>query len=110
VNWSGNQSSDAARAASTPWDSNALILDVRSPGEYASGHVDGAVNLPLDRFVDNYATLAPDKAQQIVLYCQSGARSGQAMQFMAQQGYSRVVNGISPGAVALKTSRPIRRD
>ena len=110
MNWFGKQSPDAADAASAPWDSNALILDVRSPGEYASGHVDGAVNLPLDRFVDIYAALAPDKARQIVLYCQSGARSGQAVQFLAQQGYSRVVNGISPGAVALRTGRPIRRE
>jgi phage shock protein E len=110
VNWYGRQSSDATGAASAPWDENALILDVRSPGEFASGHVDGAVNLPLDRFVDNYAALAPDKAQQIVMYCQSGARSGQAVQFLAQQGYTKVVNGISAGAVALKTGRPIRRD
>ncbi len=109
MNWFGKQSPDAADAASAPWDSNALILDVRSPGEYASGHVDGAVNLPLDRFVQGYAELAADKSKQIVLYCQSGARSGQAMQFMQQQGYVNVVNGISAGAVALKTNRPIRR-
>lgn len=87
-----------------------MIIDVRSPGEFASGHVDGALNLPLDHFVDGYAALAPDKSRQVVLYCQSGGRSGQAVQFLVQQGYSKVVNGISPGAVALKTNRPIRRD
>lgn len=83
---------------------------MRSPGEFASGHVDGALSLPLDHFVDGYAALAPDKSRQVVLYCQSGGRSGQAVQFLVQQGYSKVVNGISPGAVALKTNRPIRRD
>ena len=57
MNSFGNPTSDA----SASWDDKALLLDVRSPGEYASGHVDGAVNLPLDRFVDNYAALAPDK-------------------------------------------------
>ncbi len=85
------------------------MIDVRSPAEYASGYVDGALNLPLDRFVQGYAALAPDKSRQLVVYCHSGARSGQAAQFLQQQGYENVVNGISPGAVALKTKRPIRR-
>ena len=85
------------------------MLDVRSPGEYASGCVEGAVSLPLDRFVQEYESLAPDKTRQIVVYCQSGARSGQAVQFLQQQNYANVVNGISAGTVALKTGRPIHR-
>ena len=87
-----------------------MLIDVRSPLEYASGHVDGAINLPLDQFVQGYQGVAPDKSRQVVLYCQSGARSGQAVQFLAQQGYSRAVNGISAGTVSLRTGRPIRRD
>jgi len=73
------------------------------------GHVDGALNLPLDRFVHDYASVAPDKSKQIVLHCHSGARSGQAMQFLRQQNYENVFNGGSVGEVALKTSRPIHR-
>ena len=96
-------------SAPAAWDEDALMIDVRSPAEYASGYVDGALNLPLDRFVQGYAALAPDKSRQLVVYCHSGARSGQAAQFLQQQGYENVVNGISPGAVALKTKRPIRR-
>ena len=92
-----------------PWDAQALIIDVRSEGEFASGHVDGALNLPLDRFSQNHAQIARDKAKQIVLYCRSGARSGQAMQFLMQQGYANVVNGGSAEAVAFKTNRHIRR-
>ena len=92
------------------WDDDALLIDVRSPGEYAAGHVEGAINLPLDRFVQNYESVAPDKSRQLVLYCQSGARSGQAVPFLAQQGYHKVVNGISAGTVALRTGRAIRRD
>lgn len=83
---------------------------MRSDAEYASGHVDGAVNLPLERFVQTYESVAPDKARQTILYCQSGARSGQAVQFLTQQGYTKVLNGISAGAVAIRTNRPIRRD
>ena len=56
---------------------NFIIIDVRSPMEYASGHVEGSVNLPLDRFVDAHAVVIPDKAKQVVVYCASGARSSQ---------------------------------
>ncbi|MFZ4478266.1 MAG: rhodanese-like domain-containing protein [Rhodoferax sp.] len=92
------------------WDTDALLIDVRTAAEYAGGHVEGAINLPLDRFAQDYATVAPDPSRQIILYCQSGARSGQALQFLQQQRYKQVVNGGSAAAVALKTDRPIRRD
>jgi len=92
--------SSAPKAAVTSLSSDAIILDVRSPMEFASGHVEGAISLPLDRFVDQYASLLPDKAQQVVVYCASGARSGQAVQYLAQQGYTNVKNGISAQAVA----------
>lgn len=74
---------------------SAVILDVRSPAEYATGHVTGATNLPLDRFVDGYPAIAPDKSKPVVIYCASGARSAQAVQYLQQQGYANVVNGIS---------------
>jgi len=51
------------------------LVDVREPGEYAAGHVDGATNLPLSRFDAN---LLP-KGKPVVLICRSGARSGQAL-------------------------------
>jgi phage shock protein E len=86
-----------------------LLLDVRSAAEFASGHVEGAFNLPLDRFVQEYERVAPDRSRQIVVYCQSGARSGQAVQFLLQQNYAKVVNGISAATVALKTGRAICR-
>ena len=86
-----------------------MLIDVRTPAEYASGYVDGALNLPMDRFAQNYASLAPDKSRQIILYCHSGARSGAAMQFLQQHQYEDVINGGSVGAVAIQTNRPIRR-
>ena len=106
MNGSNHPSSNASGAA---WDTDDLLIDVRSPGEFATGYVEGAINLPLDRFVQAYESVMPDKSRQIVLYCQSGARSGQALQFLAQQGYGKVVNGISAATVALKTGHPIRR-
>ena len=49
MNWFSRMRSPA-EPASAPLPGNALVIDVRSPGEYASGHVQGAINLPLDRF------------------------------------------------------------
>ena len=84
-----------------------VIIDVRSPIEYASGHVAGSVNLPLGNFVDGYARLIGDKAQPIVVYCASGARSGQAVQFLQAQGYGNVVNGVSCHHVASRLGKAL---
>lgn len=108
MNWLTNLSSHAPNSESPAWDEDALIIDVRTPGEYASGHVDGALNLPLDRFIQNHAGVVSDKSRQIILYCQSGARSAQATQFLKQQNYQNVINGGSAGVVAMKANRPIR--
>ena len=87
--------------------SSAIIIDVRSPLEFASGHVDGAINLPLDHFVDRYAGVIPDKSQQVVVYCASGGRSAQAVQFLLAQGYANASNGISCHHVARHFSKPV---
>jgi len=84
-----------------------IIIDVRSPLEYASGHVEGSVNIPLDRFVDAYANIIQDKGKQVVVYCASGARSGQAVQFLLAQGYANVVNGISCRNVASSLDKSV---
>lgn len=77
-----------AQAKSTE---NAVLLDVRTPQEYAGGHVPGSVNLPLDRI----GTIAIDKAQPLFVYCRSGARSGQACAYLSAEGY----NAINIGGV-----------
>lgn len=85
------------------------LVDVRSPGEYQSGHVDGAVNLPLDRLMQDAPALLPDLSADLLLYCLSGARSQMAAQGLQQLGYSRVRNGGSVGMVAMQTGLGIRR-
>lgn len=84
----------------SPAPSQAVIIDVRSPAEFESGHIDCAVNLPLDCFVDGYPRVAPDKQQLVVVYCAAGARAEQAVQYLKAQGYAQVVNGISARHVA----------
>ncbi len=87
-----------------------MVIDVRSPGEFASGHVRDAINLPLDRFAQDIERVAPDKQTPIVLCCASGARSGMACNFMQQMGYHQVINGGSAGAVSLQLNLPIDRN
>lgn len=88
---------------------NCLLLDVRSPGEFAAGHVAGAINLPLDRLTQEVSVHCPDKEQPMLVYCLSGARSGMAVQWLQQTGYAHAVNGGGVSAVALELGRPIQR-
>lgn len=108
MNWFARMLIPSPREA-TPLPPQALLIDVRTAGEYARGHVDGAVNLPLDRFAREVEMLVPDKDVPVVLYCMSGARSGSACDLMRKLGYQQVVNGGSAGALALRVDRPIRR-
>lgn len=69
----------------------ALLLDVRTEGEYAEGHVPGAKNLPLQA-LEGIAALAPAKDTPLYVYCRSGARSDQAAGQLQRMGYTRVTN------------------
>lgn len=69
----------------------ALLLDVRTPGEYAEGHVPGAKNLPLQS-LEGIAALSPAKDAPLYVYCRSGARSSQAASQLQRMGYTQVTN------------------
>ena len=86
-----------------------LLVEVRSRPEFESGLVDGALHLSVERLVHDAPTVLPDKDARLLLYCLSGARSGMALQWLRQMGYTQAVNGGSVGAVALQTGRSIRR-
>jgi|TARA_B110000240_G_scaffold9929_1_gene10625 rhodanese-related sulfurtransferase len=66
------------------------IVDVRTPGEFVGGHVAGSVNIPLNEVVSRIDELK--KMQPMVLCCASGGRSGQAADYLIEQGLD-VVNG-----------------
>ena len=66
------------------------IVDVRTPGEFVGGHVAGSVNIPLNEVVSRIDELK--KMQPMVLCCASGGRSGQAADYLTDQGLD-VVNG-----------------
>ena len=69
----------------------ARVIDVRTPAEFADGAFPGAINIPLAALPARMTELEP-KDKPIVLYCESGARSGQAAWFLKQAGFADVVN------------------
>ena len=69
----------------------ARIVDVRSPAEFKDGAYPGAINIPLPLLPLRLSELEP-KTDPIVLYCASGARSGQGMRLLKQNGFTDVIN------------------
>ena len=69
----------------------AVLIDVRTPAEYAAGHIEGAINLPLDALEDREDAI-PDKNTPVFVYCRSGARSGRAAAYLTGCGYTDVKN------------------
>jgi rhodanese-related sulfurtransferase len=70
---------------------DALVLDVREPGEYGAGHVLGAKNVPLAK-LDAPGDLAKRKDKPVIVYCDGGDRSGKALAALRKHGFARVLN------------------
>ena len=69
-----------------------LIVDVRTPAEFAGGAYPGALNIPLDELPNRLGELG-EKSRDITVYCASGARSAYAQRMLEQMGYANVKNG-----------------
>jgi phage shock protein E len=69
----------------------AFIVDVRTPGEFAGGHANGSVNIPLDQLPQQLSKFKNKK--NIIVCCQSGGRSGQAKVLLEKTGIANVING-----------------
>lgn len=76
----------------------AFLVDVRSLEEFAGGSAEGAVNIPLDSVTRQI--LKFEGKRNIVVFCRSGNRSGQAKSILEQKGFKNVVNGGTWNAVA----------
>jgi len=70
----------------------ALVIDVRSPEEFRSGHVPEAMNIPLGEFRESLPRRVKDKSQVLLLHCLSGGRSGIAQHQAKLLGYRKVFN------------------
>jgi len=65
------------------------VLDVRTPGEFAAGHLPGATNIPYDELDRRAAELGPPSTP-VLLYCRSGRRSGIAARTLHDKGFSKL--------------------
>ena len=86
-------SSLTACSNSDPIDMNtiAAVIDVRTPDEFASGHLDGALNFDIQGSMFATEIGALDKSANYVIYCRSGNRAGQAVTYMQDSGFTGVL-------------------
>jgi rhodanese-related sulfurtransferase len=82
----------SAKDALARLKNGALVIDVRSPAEFNSGHLSVAINLPLDEIETTLPRRVPDKIQVLLLHCQSGMRSGMAKSKLKSLGYPNAFN------------------
>lgn len=66
------------------------LIDVRTPEEFASGHLPNAINIPLQEMSSRLGEISQD--EPVVLYCRSGNRSGQAAQLLGEEGFTQVLD------------------
>lgn len=69
-----------------------VLMDVRTPEEYAEIHIPHSISLPLDRLRSRVAEAVGDKDAEIIVYCLSGARAAQACRELSAMGYTNVRN------------------
>ena len=82
----------STKAALEHLKNGALVIDVRSPGEFRSGHLARAVNIPLDEIGTAIPKRVKDKNQVLLLHCASGMRSGVARGKLKSMGYANAFN------------------
>jgi phage shock protein E len=67
-----------------------MVIDVRSPGEYNSGHLSQAFNMPIDEIDGLMPSKVKDKSRVILVHCKTGLRSKKAKDILTRQGYTNV--------------------
>ena len=80
----------AVEEAAALMDQGAIVVDVRTPGEWEEGHAEASVLLPLNELPARFEELPADKP--LLMVCRSGGRSEQAAQFLKAMGRERVFN------------------
>lgn len=80
-----------------------FLIDVRTNAEFAAGHIDGAILMPLDTLPATYRRIP--KGVKLVVYCRSGHRSAQAVSFLRGVGYDKAVS-LNGGYLAWSGAKP----
>ena len=86
-----------------------ILIDVRSPSEFATGHIEGSINLPLGWDLSSMEKNCPNTDANILVFCASGMRSSTFKSILQQKGYRNVFNGGGVSTVALTLNKPIVR-
>lgn len=86
---------------------DSVIIDVRTPAEFADGHVEGAINMDLEGgvFEEEFASLDP--SQSYIVYCRTGRRSGVAHSILKDNGFTDVIDLETLDNAANKTGLPV---
>ena len=100
----GGGSPEVAKQAWPMIESGALLVDVRSEKEFATGHLDSAINIQWDNTNALVAAIGMRRDRPVVFYCRSGNRAGRALTTLAEKGYTHIFNAT--GLEALKETRP----
>lgn len=87
----------------------ALIVDVRTPEEFADGHYPGAINIPHETILDGLNQLGVTADTAVILYCRSGNRSGQAEQVLQEKGFTEARNAGGLEALLSATAQQALR-
>lgn len=82
----------SAKDAAAYLKNGALVIDVRTPGEFNSGHLTNAINDPLDQITTAVPERVKEKSQVLLLHCASGMRSGMAQKKLQSLGYTNAFN------------------
>ncbi|PFG18704.1 rhodanese-like domain-containing protein [Serinibacter salmoneus] len=91
-------------------EDSTVVLDVRTPAEFADGHLEGALNIDVSGLDFDAQLAALDPAETYAVYCRSGNRSAQAAQLMAEAGFGEVIDLGSVSEAAEATDLPIVTD
>lgn len=84
-----------------------MVLDVRTPQEYAGGHIQGSTLMPYQALNTNLRLLPADKKQPILLYCQTGRRSALAAAILRKAGYGELYDLRGGIAAWVQSGRPV---
>ncbi len=83
---------DALLERAKKMDESFVILDVRTPEEFAQGHVPGAINISHDKLADRIGELVGAKNKDVVLYCRTGRRAGTAAETLKAGGFNKLLH------------------
>ncbi|HSP74906.1 MAG TPA: rhodanese-like domain-containing protein [Cryobacterium sp.] len=100
-------SAPAAPAAQSAISADAVVIDVRTPGEYVAGHLEGAMNIDVQSSdFDSKVSALPTDVEYVV-YCRSGSRSAAAEARLTELGFTSVTDAGAMSAATVSTGLPV---